>query len=62
MVLKVGVNWQHSLSPTLYITVILTLNDTLILCRAAPVKTVIIDCAPIGFMDVVGVKTLQQVI
>ena len=31
------------------------------MCRAAPVKTVIIDCAPIGFMDAVGVKTLQQV-
>ena len=30
-------------------------------CRAVPVKTVIIDCAPIGFMDVVGVRTLQQV-
>ena len=28
-------------------------------CRA--VKTVIIDCAPIGFMDAVGVKSLQQV-
>ncbi len=29
--------------------------------RDAPVKTVIIDCAPIGFMDAVGVKSLQQV-
>ncbi len=26
-----------------------------------PIHTVIIDCAPIGFMDAVGVKTMQQV-
>ena len=25
------------------------------------VHTVILDCAPIGFMDAMGVKTLQQV-
>jgi len=30
-------------------------------CSIEPIHTVIIDCSPIGFMDAVGVKTLQQV-
>ena len=41
---------------TYFLKIIVFLSNSI-----EPIHTVIIDCAPIGFMDAVGVKTMQQV-
>lgn len=36
-------------------------SNTLVSSLHVPIHTVIVDCAPISFLDAMGVKTLQQV-